>query len=233
MKATNRQRALNLTGALGVLSFWGGVWAAIRRYPVEFDWRYVTVSSLLSPAKDPAGYLWASTAIASCGLFGFVWATLSLRSLPAAGAPERVRGLRALQFGYLFTTLAAALPDRLLPFAKAHECFAVLAFVGLCIGLIQTFSANVMQTLRPRGRARTVAFVGVAVSPVLLAAFAQAYVFFERPELPWVNLSWRDRGVPVYLSFAFWEWITCAAMTAYMAILVFMARGAKPRLPAR
>lgn len=228
------QGAMNLTGVLGVLTFWGGVWAAVRRFPVEFDWRYMTVSSLLSPLKDPAGYVWASAAIAACSMFGFAWTTLSLRALQSSGTPERAHGLRALQLGYVFTALAASFPEQLLPVPKAHECFAILAFVGLCIGLVRTFSANVLpviSALSDHGLLRSRLLIGISVSPILLAAFAQAYVFFARPELPWVNLSWRDRGVPIYLSFAFWEWVTCAVMTAYMVVLIFMTRGPRSHLP--
>jgi hypothetical protein len=64
-----------------------------------------------------------------------------------------------------------------------------------------------------------VVVAGAAVFPILLAGLSQAYVFYALPQLHWVSLSWRDRGVPVFLSFAFWEWITCVVLSAYMAIL--------------
>jgi hypothetical protein len=34
-----------------------------------------------------------------------------------------------------------------------------------------------------------------------------------------VGLAWRARGAPVYLSFAFWEWATCAVLSAYTVSL--------------
>ena len=42
---------------------------------------------------------------------------------------------------------------------------------------------------------------------------------YKRQDLPWVSLAWRARGVPVYISFAFWEWLTCLVLSAYMVIL--------------
>jgi hypothetical protein len=60
---------------------------------------------------------------------------------------------------------------------------------------------------------------GVALSPILLTAITQAYLSHARPDLPWVGLEWRARGAPVYLSFAFWEWTTCAVFSAYTACL--------------
>jgi hypothetical protein len=57
------------------------------------------------------------------------------------------------------------------------------------------------------------------VLPILLAGCAQAYIFYVLPDLHWVGLAWRTRGVPVYLSFAVWEWVTCAVLSGYLAIL--------------
>jgi hypothetical protein len=68
-------------------------------------------------------------------------------------------------------------------------------------------------------RLAPVIFAGAALAPIVLAALAQAYVSYELPELKWVNLAWRARGVPLYLSFAFWEWVTCAVFSVYMVAL--------------
>jgi hypothetical protein len=57
------RRASCATAPLGVLAFWGGMLMAARRYPSEYDWRYMTLSSLLSPGRDHAGHLWASGGI--------------------------------------------------------------------------------------------------------------------------------------------------------------------------
>jgi hypothetical protein len=37
--------------------------------------------------------------------------------------------------------------------------------------------------------------------------------FLWAPALPWVSPAWRAREVPVWLSFAFWEWVTCASLS--------------------
>jgi Na+/proline symporter len=63
------------------------------------------------------------------------------------------------------------------------------------------------------------ALVLAAMLPIALAGAAQAYVYLEVPDLPWVSLAWRARGVPVFISFAFWEWITCLVLSAYMVAL--------------
>jgi hypothetical protein len=77
------------------------------------------------------------------------------------------------------------------------------------------------------------ALAAAAISPVLLAGFAQAYVFYALPGFPWVNLSWRAHGVPEYLSFAFWEWITCVVLSGYLVILSVTIHVAYPVRRAR
>jgi hypothetical protein len=105
---------------------------------------------------------------------------------------------------------------------RSHDLLAVSAFLGLCAGLVQlTFHvAEQSRWLRtraiPGGRRLYAGLLAVAaLSPILLAAVTQAYISHARPELPWVGLEWRARGAPVYLSFAFWEWATCAVFSAY------------------
>jgi hypothetical protein len=57
------------------------------------------------------------------------------------------------------------------------------------------------------------------VAPIVFAGLAQVYVFYVKPELHWVGLAWRTRGVPVYLSFAFWEWMTVVLLSVYLTVL--------------
>ncbi len=210
----------------GVFAFWTGMVMAARRYPSEYDWRYMPVTRLLSPEHDPAGYLWAWTGIVLYSLGGFCWATFLARRGNHEGAEDRPKGIRALQFGYIFAICAAVLPQWLLRLERGHEFLTLLAFAGLCVGMIRLMFQTMERTLRKRmrrftGHARWLAsfLAGSAAFPILLAALAQLYVFYAHPELRWVSLSWRDRGVPVYLSFDFWEWVTCFALSAYTVIL--------------
>jgi hypothetical protein len=219
------------TATLGVLAFWGGMLMAARRYPSEYDWRYMPVSNLLSPGRDPAGYLWASTGIVLCSLCGLCWAAILTRRWNQEGAGDRPSGIRALQFGNLCMLCAAVLPEWLLQVPNGHEILAVLAFAGLCIGMVRLMFQTIERILLRRmrrfiGHARLYAAIvaSAAVFPLLLAGLAQVYVHYVLPELHWVSLSWRARGVPVYLSLAFWEWATCVVLSVYMAILSLATR---------
>ncbi len=215
-----------LTAPLATLAFWGGMFMAARRYPSEYDWRYMPVSILLSPERNAAGHIWASGGIVLCSLCGLCWAAALAKFWNHKSAGDPPGGIRVLRLGYFFMMCSAVLPDWVLRIHKGHEILASLAFAGLCIGMIplmfQTSKRTFLQRIRrPIGRARLYAAIlaSSAVLPILLAGLAQAYVHYVLPELPWVSISWRARGVPVYLSFAFWEWITCVVLSAYMTIL--------------
>jgi hypothetical protein len=212
------------TASLGVLAFWGGMLMAGRRYPSEYDWRYITISSLVYGDRNPNGYLWARAGIVLCGLAGLYWTTVLVRKGKQPGIAERPVGIWALGLGYLCMMCCALLPERLVGIPKGHDLLALAAFVGLCIGMVHSTFKAVERSARlgrlagsPRLHAGILA--GVPLSPIALAALAQAYVSHALPGLPWVSLAWRARGVPVYLSFAFWEWVTCAVFSVYMVVL--------------
>jgi len=211
---------------LGVLAFWVGMLMAARRYPSEYDWRYMPVSNLLSPSRNPAGYLWASAGIVLCSLGGLFWAAILARRGKHEGAGGTLSGIRALQFGNFSMLCAALLPRWLNRIEKGHEILAVLAFVGLLFGMISLMFQSILRTITRRmrrfsGHARSYAAIlaSAAVFPILLAGLIQAYVRYVFPELPWANIPWRARGAPAYLSFPFWEWVTCVVLSAYIAIL--------------
>ncbi len=224
MNARVRQ-SLAAMALLGVFAFWGGLWMAGERYPSGYDWRYMTISSLLYPDRNPSGYPWAWGGLMLCALGGLCWTSVLIRHWRPADARRRPVGIWALGLGYVCMVFAL-LPGRLLAVPKGHEILALSAFIGLCIGIVQlTFQATErgfrLRPRKPPGAPRVYAglLAGAALSPVLLAGAAPAYVSHALPQLPWVGPEWRVRGVPAYLSFAFWEWVTCVVFSAYTVSL--------------
>ena len=220
-----------LVAPFGVLAFWVGMVMAAERYPSEYDWRYMPISHLLSPVRDPVGYGWAWTGMVLYSVCGLCWTALLSRKWRQARAEDRLSGIQALQFGYSFAIGAGVLPDWLLRVERGHEILTLLAFGGLCVGMIrlmfQTIDRTLMRQLR-RFTDQARLFAGIlasaAVLPIVLAAFAQIYVYYALPGIRWVNLSWRARGVPAYLSFDFWEWVTVVMISAYTVILSLATR---------
>jgi len=195
-----------------------------RRYPSEYDWRYTTISSLVYGERNPSGYLWARAGIVLCGLAGLYWAAVLARQGRQPGFAQRAIGIWALGVGYLCMVCCALAPERLFGIPKVHDFFALAAFVGVCVGMMYSTLTAAQRSVRlgrlagnPRLYAGILA--GIPLSPIMLAALAQAHVSRALPGLPWVSLAWRARGVPAYLSFAFWEWVTCAVFSVYMVSL--------------
>jgi hypothetical protein len=220
------RRALGAMAVAGVAAFWIGICTAARYYPSEYDWRYITISSLVYPDRNPAGHMWASAGIFLCGLGGLCWATAVAARYGPDTAGQRLSGIWALALGFACMAATALLTERPLQVPDLHEILAVTAFLGICTGLVRQTLYALKRSSRPRpagslGGVRVFARVlaGAALAPVVLAGLAQAYVGYARPELPWVNLSWRTLGVPAYLSFAFWEWVTCGVLSGYVAAL--------------
>jgi hypothetical protein len=221
---------------LGVLSFWGGILIAAQKFPAEYDWRYMTLSSLISPSRDPAGHLWASGGIVLCALCGLGWAASPGRGL--AAAHEALDGSWLLRLGNLFMIGSAVLPSSLLRMPKGHEILVLLAFVCLCLGMVILTFRTVEGSLQRRDcscppfpKLYAAGLAVGAVLPILLAGLAQAYVFYALPHLRWVSLAWRDRRIPVYLSFAFWEWVSCVVLSAYMITLPLLIPHLERRVP--
>jgi hypothetical protein len=209
---------------LGVLAFWGGMLMAARGYPSEYDWRYITISSLVYPDRNPNGHLWASGGVALCGLAGVSWTAGLLRKGRQPGVARWRIGICALGLGYGCMVGCALLPEGVLGIPKSHEVLALAAFMSLCIGLVHSTFKAVARSARLRAspgslRLRAGLLAGFVLSPIVLAAVAQIYVATALPQLPWVNLAWRARGVATYLSFSFWEWVTCAVFSVYMVAL--------------
>src|ERR1700678_414498 len=81
---------------LGVLAFWCGLWIAGALYPSEYDWRYMTISSLLYPDRNPDGYRWAWAGVALCGLGGLCWVAAMSWNRRLSNAANRPLGIWAL-----------------------------------------------------------------------------------------------------------------------------------------
>ncbi len=215
---------------LGLLAFWAGLWIAARRYPAEYDWRYMSISNLLYPDRNPDGYQWAWGGLLLCALGGLCWTAVLFRDGRSGETGRRPIGIWALLVGYV-CMVCALVPERVLQVPKGHEILALTAFIGQCVGIVQlTFNAT-ERSFRFRrrtfpGAPRLYAglLAGAALLPILLAGLAPAYVSYALPELRWVGLEWRSRGVPLYLSFTFWEWITCVVFSVYTAGLCLATR---------
>jgi len=188
--------------ALSLVAFWSGLWLAARAYPAAYDWRYLTISTLLYSDRNPAGYLWGRAGLVLCALWGLMW---------VLGGPYRPVTRGVLGAGYVGMVLCALVPSPFLGLAKPHEWLAVTAFLCVCLGAVRLALEAPAASGRARTHWRRLASAVVPVMPILGAAVSQIYA--AHAHLPWPSMAWRARGIPFYWSFAFWEWLACAACT--------------------
>ena len=215
-------RTAAVAAALGVLAFWCGMLLAAHRFPSEYDWRYITISTLVYPDRNPAGWLWARASLVLCGLAGLWW-TFALLDKSPVRAGRGSAGIAPLGLGYACMTACALVPEWRIGIPRLHECLAMAGFFGICLGMARitwrAVASGGRRALLPGSpRLHAAILVAVVLAPIVLAAVAQTYVYYVL-RLPWVSLVWRARGVPVYLSFAFWEWVGCGIFSAYMVLL--------------
>ena len=213
-------------GSLALGAFWGGMAVAAHAYRPGYDWRYQTISVLLYRDQNPHGYLWAWAALELCGLAGVAWTADLRRRLKSGMTKPLAASLRVLQVGFV-CMCCAVLPDSVLPWAKGHEAFAILAFLGICIGVTCQMWAvlgrrkTAYSQATPGRISRKILWITplLPLVPLVLAGSTQAYLALERPDLPWVNPSWRTRGISPFLSFGLWEWTSCAVFSVCLLVL--------------
>jgi hypothetical protein len=209
-----------LAMALGLLAFWAGLGMAAQSYPSAYDWRYMTISNLLYPDRNPHGYVWGWAGLAICGVCGLYWVRHGVQGCRFATA--------SLTAGYACMALCALVPTPFLGLPKPHEILALTAFIAVCAGVTRlSFAALTQRTPRSGQtgwrRPCALAVSGLPLLPVVIAAAAQTYA--SHAQLPWVSLAWRARGIAVYWSFAFWEWLACALYTVFV---LWLAVGTSP-----
>lgn len=189
-----------------------------RHYPGGFDWPYTVVSALASQKHNPTGSIWfASGLILSMVL---LWPYVSsLRKGLFPSLPAAIFTISTLRFGMVCGALVGA--ERLLIHDlsdwvyKAHEILALLAFLGLYFGVLGLL---VQVMLRQRIYALPVFLI---MSPLLAIGVTQFWLYLDQRDLGWVDTSWRELGIPFWLSFAFWQWLAIGFLGVGLGLLSF------------
>ena len=197
-----------------------GAVLAARHYPGGFDWAYTVASALASQKHNPTGSFWFSGGfILSMSL---LWPYVSAlkQSLGPSLAPTEKFAIGALRLGLICGALVAA--ERLLIkdlsdwVYKAHEILALIFFLGLYIGV---FVLLINAMLRQRIYVLPIFLVA---GPLLAIGVTQFWLYFDQRDLGWVDTSWREMGIPLWLSFAFWQWLAIGGLWVSMGMLSFI-----------
>ena len=193
--------------ALAVLVFWSGLLAAVQRYPSEYDWRYITVSILLSPDRDPQVINWAS----GWSRAGAMPRCAGPEAWPGSGSkrtwvqPDPV-GLAALQLGLSSMAWSAA-PSAWLPRVRRTRA---PRGPGIRRTVIPTDPSRVPRCADTRA-AQAVSRIargvyasvsaGIAIAPILLARRHAGRVFTNvRSPLGRISVTTASRRISAWRS---------------------------------
>lgn len=198
-----------------------GAAVAVHNFPGGFDWPYTVVSKLASPRHNPDGGAWLCGALLAAMLM--LWpvaahlggsagnrarpraAVAALRTGLAGGALLALEGLLALDFSGILR--------------KGHEALALVTLVGFYAGVLGLYAYRIR---------REAAFLWPAllvVLPLVAIGVSQLTLYLGQRELGWVDAGWRQLGVPLWLSFAFWQWLAVALLGTALGHLVMADDG--------
>ncbi len=206
--------------ALALVTFWVGVAMAARRFPNSpYDWMYTVVSQLASRKNNPEGGRWFSIALGLSMLA--LWPVASyLRDTTG----DRRWPILALRAGILFGVAVGVERLTFLRFSSwvhnGHEALAVGAFAGLYTGLLGLYGQRIR-----RGWTGAL-FVAAPLAAIFVT---QIEIYFDQRHLGWVDRNWREMGVSVWLSFAFWQWLAVALLWVGLGHLLWSSRHAGAR----
>ena len=201
-----------------------GSYMAAQTYPSGFDWFYTVASALASQKHNPEGSVWFAASLSVSMLLLWLYVSsikTSLRALlPAAGFA--ITAIRiGLVCGFLLGAERLLIHDLSHWFYKAHESIALLTLLGLYIGilglllqLIHYKKSNLFPVL-------------LIVSPLVAIGITELWLYFDQRQLGWVNINWREKGIPIWLSFAFWQWLAIALIWVGLGLLYFFIKNKK------
>ena len=199
----------------------GSVLAA-RHYPGGYDWVYTVASALASHKHNPTGSFWFASALVLA--MALLWPYVSaFKQAQHATFPAAEKfAIAALRTGLICGALLGL--ERLLIHNlsdwvyKAHELLGLLTFLGLYFGIL----ALLVLTMH---RQRIYAFpVLMIASPLLAIGVTQFWLYLDQRDLGWVDTSWREMGIPFWLSLAFWQWVAIGFLWLGLGLLWFTQR---------
>jgi hypothetical protein len=212
-----RWRTAALAFLLAFATFAAGVAISAALYPEPpYDWAYAVMSALASRKHNPEGGIWFAAALGVSMLA--LWPVVSyLRDTARRRWPIlalRVALLCGIAMGVEFVVFRHV-SDLV---HKSHELLALGVFIGLYAGVLGLYAEGIRHD--PRARAGA-AIIG---APLLAIGITQLALYFDQRDLGWVDHGWRAMGIPVWLSFAFWQWLAVALLWLGLGQLLWAAR---------
>jgi hypothetical protein len=200
-----------------VLAF--GSYMAARDFPGGFDWRYRVASALASQKHNPVGSAWFASALSLSMIL--LWPYVSALkkglcpSLPAA-AKFAIGALRiGMVCGFLIGVERLLIRDLSARIDNAHEILALITLLGTYFGVL-----GLLFLLMLRQRIYVFSFVLLA-SPMVAMGVILFSLYLAQRGVGWVDANWKEAGIPIWLSLAFWQWLVIVLLVAGLGLLSF------------
>jgi len=200
-----------------------GIMVAAWNYPGGYDWLYTVATALASRKKNPAGSVWVASALSLSMVM--LWPCVSaLKQRLRVSATRAARlAIGTLRIGLVCFALVGVegllIRDLTNWIYKGHEILALAGFLGVYLGIL-----GLLAQLMFHQRLYVVPVLLIA-SPLLVLGITQLWLYLAQRDLGWVGPDWRAMGIPIWLSFAFWQWLAIAFLWTGMGLLVLVKTG--------
>lgn len=229
MPANRKQPSVWLWYIASIAFLAAGSILGSKAYPKGFDWMYEVMSALASSKHNPGGGIWFASGLA-LGMAALlpVWITLK-REAATNGTRWELRWSATLALGIAGGILVGI--ERLFIYHisdilhKAHEALAVLSFLGLYLGTLGIAIERARSRRDPSNRWTA----SIIAGPLIAIGASQLSLYLDQRDLGWVDRSWRDMDIPLWLSFAFWQWLASAAIWLGLGLLLLSQKQANTR----
>jgi hypothetical protein len=192
---------------------------AARHYPGGYDWPYTVISALASQKHNPAGSIWFAGALSMSMVLLWPYVSIITQALRRALPSATMYTIGSLRVGIIFAAVVGV--ERLLFrdisswLYKSHELLALVAIFALYFGIL----GLLIQVMHRR---KIYLLPAIFVATPLLAIFiTQIWLYAQQSDLGWTGTGWREKGIPLWLSFAFWQWLEIAFLWLGLGLLFF------------
>lgn len=204
----------------------GGIGVAAWHYPGGYDWLYTVATALASRKKNPDGGAWVAGALWVSMML--LWPCVSELKARRQGSltwasTVSITALRAALVGFALVGIEGlVIRDLTRLIYKGHELIALVAFLSAYLGVLGLLVQAMLQ------QKLYMVPVLLVASPLVAIGITQLWLYFEQRELGWVKPSWRELGIPIWLSFAFWQWLAVAFLWAGLGLLTLIESNRRP-----
>jgi hypothetical protein len=219
---------------LAIASLALGSWLGARAFPTPYDWQYQVMTELASSRDNPIGHRPFCLGLSIACLLMIPSAGYIRRRLRSHAPYTATFGALAMIVGLVGVCGVGV--ERLVivdindSIPLGHQLLTIFGICGLFWGFI-CFSIASLVALYRGGRQYPLALAMALLIghlPIIGASSCLLYLYVVPNDLGWVDPEWRDLGVPVYLSFAFWEWLIAYGFLVHSFLLVSMLPAQPP-----